>query len=1089
MIHRRALRRASACLASLLAVACSGGGAGGTSPAASSFQVASLSVANGSVWQINREIVVGFTRPVDFSTVSSNTIHLRTLADVPATGTFSLRDPYTVVFQPSCPTRDDLSDAGLQPNGVSYVLRVAGLDSSANTVRALDGAALGHQQVRTFSTPASTQVSVAFQDTAPGPPVPVVRAQGSTDSAATYLEVGHDPDRRVYFEQDATQLLVLSDPTFEAPLNLYSDELTRVAVVLALNQPVNPAASNLTNDRLRLEFRDPNGGWHPLQTRVTLEANCTETGARVRLEPIGPLPGSSALRAVLRAGFQDLVGEASLQSLSSFAQAPTRAVHYASLAPPDLASDELNDGFDFAHPSPLSFEDETLLSDSPLAEWGAGRLSAAFSFQGSGGPNGEFDWVVRTGELLVFDTTSTLLIGGPGGVPTSSQTAVNGVVDVHDLVIQAGGKIRVQGPNPMRISATGQVRIDGVLDLSGFAGKDVLGLGTTNLMEQGGAGAAGGGKGGNSNEITTAPTTRGGRGSGPFRAAGLGGEGGEMGVSASNDKNQRRPGGGGGGRFAGDVLGTSTPPGLSLVASRGNDGHPNSRGAESGVLPSRGGASGPGPFVDASPANDFFGVFPVASGGEVRELIRGELSGLSAGYGGGGGGNASNLYPQPVWNSMGDEKGGPGGGAAGGLHIQALGPIVFGAAGAILANGATGGAGEHLFLEHIGGTGGGGSGGHVILESASFVDFTGGGDAGLAARETIQAGGPPLKTGSLQFVDPCCTSYSNGGAGGAGVIQIHVPDPVAPPDDDPLRTDILVPTDALALANPLDALTSPPAYVMVPTFGARSRARSKWISIGGADQKPDGTPGLVRFLFDGVESAAGPDAGKLRVDGARVAELAPLLTVSDLAASLVASLLADGFTLEIRGAGLLEIRSGTTSGVSNDAYLRTPALLEGCALRLALQGSPSSAEDFDVVGAEYDEGDATPGDERLRVRVGAERGPLTAFNPTGAAGTTLVQLIPRFFRVVTSDLPDFLPPTAFVRVRFQAAEDNGIGAPNEANPLVDWTADIRAFNALPPGALQFFRYEVEFDLDATSQGVTKDTEPVALDFLKIPFVF
>jgi len=54
---------------------------------------------------------------------------------------------------------------------------------------------------------------------------------------------------------------------------------------------------------------------------------------------------------------------------------------------------------------------------------------------------------------------------------------------------------------------------------------------------------------------------------------------------------------------------------------------------------------------------------------------------------------------------------------------------------------------------------------------------------------------------------------------------------------------------------------------------------------------------------------------------------------------------------------------------------------------------------------------------------------------------------------------------------------------------VDWTSDIRAFNALPAGALQFFRYEVEFDLDAAGQGVDADTEPVTLDFLKIPFVF
>ena len=58
-----------------------------------------------------------------------------------------------------------------------------------------------------------------------------------------------------------------------------------------------------------------------------------------------------------------------------------------------------------------------------------------------------------------------------------------------------------------------------------------------------------------------------------------------------------------------------------------------------------------------------------------------------------------------------------------------------------------------------------------------------------------------------------------------------------------------------------------------------------------------------------------------------------------------------------------------------------------------------------------------------------------------------------------------------------------------APPLVPWTHDIAEFNGRAPGELQFFRYEVEFDLDATNEGVTRDTTPVHLDFLKIPFVF
>jgi hypothetical protein len=1085
----------------LFGLGCSGGGGGGSSGAGAgttSFQVTSLSVPDGSVWQINREIVLSFTEPVDFTTVSANTINIRSLSDVPATGTFSLRDPNTVVFQPNCPTRMDLSDAGLLPNGVTYVLRVAGLNTSSNTLRSRAGVPLGLQQIRTFTTPASTQLSVAFQDTTPGPPAPVLRSQGSAQLSATYLEVGGDPDARVYFELDPSQQLVLSEPQFEVPLNLYSDRSTQIAVLLAFNQPVNPEAGNISESRLRLEFQDSLGNWLPIQTRLALLANCAGTGAQVRMEPVGVLPAASAFRAVVRAGFQDLVGESVQQSLTGFAHAPTRTVDFSSLVPSDLLGDEVNEGFDFSGPSPLSFEDEGALFDSPVAEWGEGRLSAAFSFEGSGGPSGTFDWVVRAGERVFFDTSSTPIVGGPDGVPTTAVTFVNGVVDVRNFIIQAGGEVRVQGPNPMRINATGDVRIDGLLDLSGFSAKDVATLNTGNQIEIGGAGAAAGGKGGNASESTGGPTTRGGRGSGPFRQLALGGDGGEMGVSnapGTNGKDQRRPGGGGGGRFAKDAIGTVTPSDVSVVAVAGSNGHPSSIGAETNTRPARGGIPGSGPFLDASNANDFLGTRPVVSGGQLVSLVRGELPSVWGGYGGGGGGNAARFYPNPNWNIGSDEKGGGGGGAAGGLHIKALGRIVFGAAGKILANGGFGATGENTnFLDHIGGTGGGGSGGHVILESATLVDFTADGvTVGENSRDMIQAAGPPKKTGPIGYVNGCreqccdCVSYSNGGAGGPGVIQIHVPDAISPPSDDPSSTDIVVPTHALNLANALDAVSSPPAYAMIPTFGARSKARSDWISIGGADQKPGGGTGLVRFLFEGIETS-GADAGKILTQGSTVLDVEPLLSVANLATSQSARILPDGFTMEITGDGLLGIRSGTTSGVSNDVYLRTPALLEDCTVRLSVVQTPTNFEDFDIAHAEYDEGGPGSGDEALRVTVTTERGPLTDFNP-GGSGTIALRLMPRFFQVVTNGLPRFLPETAYVRVQFQAAADNGIGAPDEQNPLVDWTSDITQFNALPAGALQFFRYEVEFDLDAAAQGVTADTEPVTLDFLKIPFVF
>src|SRR5206468_13084082 len=108
-------------------------------------------------------------------------------------------------------------------------------------------------------------------------------------------------------------------------------------------------------------------------------------------------------------------------------QVPTRPVEFSSLSPADRLADAFDESFDFGARSPLSFVDESALLDSPQADWGGGRLSAAFSFEGTGGPEGEFDWIVHTGELCFFDTSLTRIVGGPGGLPTSSLTAVDGV--------------------------------------------------------------------------------------------------------------------------------------------------------------------------------------------------------------------------------------------------------------------------------------------------------------------------------------------------------------------------------------------------------------------------------------------------------------------------------------------------------------------------------------------------------------------------------------------------------------------------------------------------------------------------------------
>jgi len=507
-------------------------------------------------------------------------------------------------------------------------------------------------------------------------------------------------------------------------------------------------------------------------------------------------------------------------------------------------------------------------------------------------------------------------------------------------------------------------------------------------------------------------------------------------------------------------------------------------------IPPRGGTLSPGPFVDANLTNglpfnnDFFGTQAIGAPGNVTLLVRGELARLWGGYGGGGGGNADPalLFPTPNWTEASDEKGGAGGGGGGAVHIRALGPIQFGAAGQIKSDGGRGALGENILAQdHVGGNGGSGSGGHIVLETATRVDFTDDGAApGTGARDWIRAVGGPQITGAATTGG----SVSFGGAGGPGVIQIHVPRSLTQPSNSSATSDIVVP-NGLVGAGAIDAVTSPPAVVLVPTFGVHSTGRSKWISIGGADQNPGGIPSLVQFLFQGTETAAGADEGKILVTGDSVAELLPLLD-EDQEGNPNAIVLSDRLSLRLSGASLAPF-GGTTNGLSNDLYLRTPSLLKDFVLRLSVN---AVSQDFRVASATYAEGSAPLGDEALTLTVADEGSDLQDFiDANTAVGIVHYALIPRHFRVLTAGMENALPSSAYVRIRFQAAADDGSGLPDEDNPLVDWTGDIAQFNSLLAGELQFFRFEVEFELNQAGGAVSADTQPISLDFLRIPFAF
>ncbi|MFT5050405.1 MAG: hypothetical protein ACI8QZ_001807 [Chlamydiales bacterium] len=739
-----------------LLLGCSGGsGTGG----GTDFQIVEISVQPNQEWQINRPIEVGFSADVDFSTVNLNTIRIGDTAGRSATGLFTLAlnadgstDTKRVRFQPACPTLSDNSDAGLLPGGVIYTLSVAGAGADGLSVRATDGTPLENGRAVTFTTPDSPISQLIFQDPVPGPPAVRLRGAagiGPDEVNATYLELGGDPDNRVYFELSASQIGELPRDSmgnpFPVSLNHYSVIANQIAVVLHLNQPIEASDANISSARVRLEYEDPritnpDERWVALATEVELTANCTETGSVVRLEPIGVLPQGANLRVNLTAGFADLAGNDSVSDRTNFAHMVTTLVNNPGTADSTRDADEILESFLVGGALSESIEDLDAPLALPRADWDDGQLTAGFAFTGTGGTNGTFDWIVRPGVQITLDTVLARIEGGNGAI-TGEQLVLNGMIDVRNVFIPASSQVLFQGPNPVTILASGTVDIQGELVASGGDSLGVGTLGTANVPEPGAAGRAGGGTGGTGSFLTSQSTPGGGPGFGAFGQPGGGGGGGETSYHATI-KNARRGAGGGGGRLGPDVyypLFDDANPAVRRFVQcqtrQGMDAEPGfdgslpaaGTGAISQTARAMGGVMAPLPFLDNDVENNFFGSLIIDPGGPAERLVRGELDRTWAGGGGGAGGDAvkSDTFPLVPFLPTGDEKGSGGGGGGGSITILAIGDIIVGEGGRIDVDGGKGGAGENsLFFDRVGGGAGGGSGGHIVLSSANQISIT-----------------------------------------------------------------------------------------------------------------------------------------------------------------------------------------------------------------------------------------------------------------------------------------------------------------------------------------------------------------------------
>lgn len=1123
---------------------CGGGGGDAAEAIAQSFSIQSVSIAPSETnYPLNQPIRVTFNRALDFGSVTPNTFNVQVSAGemvadpdnpgeflavggLPAIGEYFLVDERTVQFQPACPTVDDLSNSGFL-RGVEYTLNIPAQSTNGISLGAMgDGTGLDTSFTVTFRTADSTDPADLFLDTVVDPPAPVVRLAGSVNESATRLEIGGDSDNPVFLERTFFGGTGTPPMGFEAPLNFYSDPASRVDVLLVINQPVNPASTNVNNDRLRLEFMLSAGPdvWEDFPADVVLERNCSASGAEIRLIPLGPFPQDRPMRIVIEPEFEDLIGQRNGGALVDFSSFDTGvALNPGGMLAGD-AADEVFEPFVIGGNVLGSLEDTDAAFEVPTADWAkeeSSSLRPAFNFDGTGGPNGTFDLIIPGNVDTDFNSESQQFQGGPGGTPQETQVAINGVLNVRNLTISDGANWRVRGTRPITILASGSVRIDGLLSANGGAAAPIFTLNTANLPQDGAAGVGGGGNGGTGSQLTTQSTPQGGPGEGGILfVPGGGGGGGESGIATitSNNGENRRPGGGGGGVLGADTVLAGGCPNETYIGLNAETGHlgnatqaGGATGAISGIIPPAGGVTGPGPFSDPQDNNNFWGVLLTEPGTANQQVVRGELSQPWAGAGGGAGGDATNYsmaagYPDPNFPLNREDKGCGGGGGAGGITILALGPITFGPNGRIEANGGTGGGGENTsFTNRVGGGSGGGSGGHIVLQSATLIDFseitpsagtcpTGGnafnclsimalgGQGGAGAGN--QGGFDPDWAGSgnpnsdakpdvLDDMEMECTNTNprpcTGGDGGPGLVQLHAP----PMDLDPTLPNIMPPAGGHGGLNEIirpspigfDDLADAWTGRMLPAFGQISRAQSKWIPLGAMRVAPGTSlPDVIQFLFDGID----PVTGFINTTGGIVDELPAV--ISD-------TLMVSGTFPYVDTDELTMIFDVTDLAGPNDLYRRNPNLLEN----FELQIDNGAVARFEVVHATTDE---VAGELHVTVAAQEDGTNLGDFDIGDS-----VDLVPRFFAVNTEGISNFLPDSATISIRFQAAPTAINGGPDEALATVP-TSDVNDLTTSPMNAdFSFFRFIVEFDIGADLAPLSFSTPLPNLEFLRVPFRF
>lgn len=297
------------------------------------------------------------------------------------------------------------------------------------------------------------------------------------------------------------------DPNlFSDPAGLFDSipNAKRPPFRLRFNGSVDPQSDNIGPENIRIRaIRDTDGSPvdEVLSSESVLVSN-SPSGATVSVFPLSILPFGYTIAIELKDTFRSLLGVT--QNDGTTTPAFKEVARYVVAKDPSVGQpidDALSENFDNALRQDSSI---TVNEGLSMAGWDGNNsnvLKAGFGFSGDASL-GRFD-PPNVDITVNLDTDFQTFPLFSGATPEAQPGTVvaGGVFNFTDFHLPANVTLRIRGNNPVVIACTGNVLIEGTIDLDAADGTDDVTFDSAITPAPGGQGGPGGGKGGDGHPV------------------------------------------------------------------------------------------------------------------------------------------------------------------------------------------------------------------------------------------------------------------------------------------------------------------------------------------------------------------------------------------------------------------------------------------------------------------------------------------------------------------------------------------------------------------------------------------------------------